>query len=298
MAENNTIEKVSASERSGSVDELGNTGSSSSRENNKKDRTQHIYWCFTYNNYTMEQCELLFGALKSICDWLVFQEEIGANGNAHLQGTFKLKKRMRLSTLKKINGSIHWEVTKQITSSIAYCSRKNKRAGRLFTHGFTVDKQVTTNQPYGWQLEVIKIIKEKPDNRSIYWFYDKIGNVGKTSLCKHLVVNYNAIMLCGKSNDMYHMLSKINDPTLICVDIPRSSNEFINYGAIEQIKNGLVFSGKYEGSQLVFDCPHVIVFSNEMPDLDKMSRDRWKIFNINNNQWIDIDNIDSDDEFF
>lgn len=280
-----TIEKLSATERPRAADELGNTESSSSCVNNKIDNNQHIYWCFTYNNYSLEQCELLFGALKSICDWIVFQEEVGERGTQHLQGTIKLKKRTRLSNLKKIDGNIHWEVTKQITASVAYCSRKNKRCGKLFTHGFTIDKQITVSEPYGWQLEVMKIIKNKPDNRSIYWFYDKKGNIGKTTLCKYLVVKHNAIMLCGKSNDMYHMLSKFNDPTLICVDIPRSSNEYINYGAIEQIKNGLVFSGKYEGSQLVFDCPHVIVFSNELPDTDKMSIDRWKIFNINKNCW-------------
>lgn len=67
---------------------------------------------------------------------------------------------------------------------------------------------------------------------------------------------------------------------LIVVDCPRSQQDYINYGAIEQIKNGLIFSGKYEGTQLVFNSPHVIVFANEPPDYSKMSMDRWNVVQI------------------
>lgn len=46
---------------------------------------------------------------------------------------------------------------------------------------------------------------------------------------------------------------------------------------IEQIKNGIYFSGKYE-SQMKYDKPpHVVVFSNTMPDQSKLSADRWNI---------------------
>jgi hypothetical protein len=85
-------------------------------------------------------------------------------------------------------------------------------------------------------------------------------------------------MLTGKSNDMYHMMSKFPDKNeLFIVDCPRSQQDYINYGAIEQIKNGLVFSGKYEGAQLVFNCPHIFVFANVPPDESKMSLDRWNV---------------------
>jgi hypothetical protein len=54
----------------------------------------------------------------------------------------------------------------------------------------------------------------------------------------------------------------------------------VNYGAIEQIKNGLLFSGKYEGGQCVFNQPHVIVFANAEPKEEQMSMDRWDIREI------------------
>jgi len=54
----------------------------------------------------------------------------------------------------------------------------------------------------------------------------------------------------------------------------------MNYGAIEQVKNGLVFSGKYESSMLIFNPPHVVIFANDTPDESMYSNDRWHIHKI------------------
>lgn len=69
-------------------------------------------------------------------------------------------------------------------------------------------------------------------------------------------------------------------PELIICDIPRSSRGFINYGVLEQIKNGVIYSGKYEGGQLFLPKLHLLVFSNDMPDIDEMSKDRWNVRGI------------------
>ena len=61
-------------------------------------------------------------------------------------------------------------------------------------------------------------------------------------------------------------------------DFPRESQEFINYGAIEKIKDGCYHSGKYEGKIVVRDFDaHVVVFSNFDPKEEKLSSDRWDI---------------------
>lgn len=239
---------------------------------------QHLYWCFTWNNFNdVEKLETIF---KHECDWFVFQEERGENGTLHLQGTIKLKKKQRLTDLKKWNNSIHWESTKCVSKSIAYCSKEATRQGKQWIYGIEMPEAIDIEEPYGWQLQVMDIIKSKPDKRTIHWFWEKTGNVGKTTLCKYLVVKYGAIILSGKSTDMYHALSKAKNKNIILIDVPRTAVGYINYGAIESIKNGLIFSGKYEGCQLVFNCPHVIVFSNEKPDTKALSEDRWNIVNI------------------
>lgn len=255
----------------------------------KKQDTQSKYWCFTYNNYCVEQIEQIEQIFKHESLWYVFQEEIGENNTPHLQGTICLKVKQRLTQLKKINNKIHWEQTKCVKSSVVYCTKKESRAGKIYSHGIDIPKEVKTHEPYGWQLKVMEIIKKEPDERTIHWFHEPKGGIGKTTLCKYLCVKHGAIMLTGKSNDMYHQLSKMKDINLVIVDIPRSSKDYINYGAIEQIKNGLIFSGKYEGKQLIFDCPHVICFANETPNFEKMSNDRWNVIDIEKEMY-DINN--------
>jgi hypothetical protein len=141
----------------------------------------------------------------------------------------------------------------------------------------TGEQGIDIDEPGGWQTEIMDLIQEKPDLRTIHWFWEDKGNVGKTSLCNYLVIKHGALMLTtSKSNDMYHMISKFPDKNkLFVVDCPRSQH--INYEVIEQIKNGLVFSGKYNGIQLIFNCPHVIVFANIPPDKSTMSIDRWNV---------------------
>jgi len=247
----------------------------------QKQSLQYVYWCFTYNNYTVETIETVETIFSHECKWYMFQEETGENGTPHLQGTICLNKKQRLSELKKIDPKIHWEPTKSVKASIEYCSKYQTRTGRLYSKGVKLPKPIKTSKPYGWQTEVMEIIETEPDERTIHWFWEPNGCVGKTALCKYLVVHKNALMLTGKSTDMYHALAENEDKReLILIDVPRSSQDYINYGAIEQIKNGLVFSGKYNSTQLVFNSPHVIVFANELPDMSKMSFDRWNIREI------------------
>ena len=39
---------------------------------------------------------------------------------------------------------------------------------------------------------VVDILKTEPDERTIHWFWEPKGNVGKTTLCKWLVVKRGA----------------------------------------------------------------------------------------------------------
>ena len=57
----------------------------------------------------------------------------------------------------------------------------------------------------------------------------------------------------------------------------------MNYELIEQIKNG-----KFDSKELKFHTPNIIVvFSNEKPDVRQLSEDRWKIFQIRDEDLLD-----------
>jgi hypothetical protein len=107
----------------------------------KKQPTQCVYWCFTLNNYEVEQIEQLEQVLKHECKWYVFQEEAGTEGTPHLQGTLCLKIKQRLTQLKCINPKIHWEATKAVKASIAYCTKKDTATGRVYVFGIELPKE-------------------------------------------------------------------------------------------------------------------------------------------------------------
>jgi len=243
---------------------------------------QYKYWFFTFNNYLETDPETIETIFKSECKWFIFQEEIGEKcGTRHLQGTICLLKKQRLTELKRIDPKIRWESTKCVKSSIAYCTKKESRNGKQWHYGIDIPEPIEIEKPTGWQLDVIKIINQPVDKRKIYWFWERDGNIGKSELCKYLVVEKDALMVSGKANDAYHMISKFpKKRKLIVFDIPRSNLGYVSYGAIEQIKNGLVFSGKYDSCQIVFNRPHVIIFANEPPLCEEMSKDRWNIVEI------------------
>lgn len=250
------------------------------QQEEKKQRAPKHFWSFTWNNWSEEERRTVHQILLHECVWFVYQEEIGEQGTPHLQGTIKLKDKKRLTALKKFHSKISWRETNSVSAQVAYCTKIESRSGEQYVHGISIPKQVKTHEPRGWQLKVMEIIAQEPDERSIHWFWESTGSVGKSQLAKYLGVHHGGIKLNGKARDMYHQLSKYPNPRLIVVDIPRDNIGYINYGAMEEMKNGYVFSGKFDGCQLIFDPPHVIVFANIMPDVTTMSLDRWCIYNV------------------
>lgn len=129
-----------------------------------------------------------------------------------------------------------------------------------------------------YQQQIIDIVEKKPDKRKIIWIYDPVGNNGKTELCKHLCCNNNFLRLTnGKTNDISYVWKGQH----VVFDFSRSQEEVINYGVLEDLKNGMVTSYKYESCVKHFDIPHLFVMANFLPNISKMSLDRWLIYKIN-----------------
>lgn len=245
------------------------------------------HWCFTLNNYTADDISMLCS--NSSIEKYVFQEEIGKEGKTpHLQGYIHFKEKVRPMNIFDKTKNVHWEKTKNISASIGYCSKEDTRAGKIYTKGISIEeplKLLTAEQLYKWQSDILSEISKEPDDRSINVVVDKIGNKGKTQLCKLLCAKYNALCVSGKSSDIKYAIVKYKEqkriyPKIILIDVPRSHLDYISYEAIEKVKDGLFFCGKYESTQVIMNSPHVYIFMNEQPDTNKMSKDRWKITNL------------------
>lgn len=127
-------------------------------------------------------------------------------------------------------------------------------------------------EPRLWQQKVLDMVVTEPDPRQILWLYDQVGNAGKTYLARHLVDKYGAFYTNGgKSVDIVHAY---NGEKIVVFDYVRDAQEYVGYGIIEQLKNGIMFSPKYESGMKVYDPPHIIVMANFLPESDKFSQDR------------------------
>jgi hypothetical protein len=121
-----------------------------------------------------------------------------------------------------------------------------------------------------WQSQLYQELSVEPDDRTITWVYDPSGAGGKSWFANYLMVKSNfddsvCVLRPGRSTDIARCLPA--SPRIVIFDIPRSRAETVDWGIIECIKDGRVFSGKYESSVKLFKPPHLVVFSNaDVPD--------------------------------
>ena len=261
--------------------------SSTGKSGNTKQISPAKHWCFTLNNFTLDDIDIIKNLNSSIVPNLRFQEEVGEEGTPHLQGVLSLASKGRPKSLIPIE-RIHWEKCRNLLASIEYCWKASSAVqdGARYNRGYKLPpKPVVTleeNQLRDWQKEIVKIIEEDPDNRSIFWYYGAT-NIGKTTFCKYLSVKFGAIPLSGKGGDMRNGVIQYKEkngdtPACVLIPIPKTfSMEYLSYEGIEQVKDMYFYSGKYEGGAVVGNCPHVFVFANEPPDTSKLAQDRWII---------------------
>ncbi|AXH74221.1 MAG: putative viral replication protein [Cressdnaviricota sp.] len=239
-----------------------------------------LKWVFTLNNYTDNEYDKLIEDLNSSTDRYIVGKEVGEEGTPHLQGYAQFKNKIRLTGLKKINDRIHWEKCKGSEEDNAkYCSKEGKAVAK----GIAIIKPLKLldkSKFYFWQKEVMKIIEEDPDDRKIYWLWEEKGNTGKTTFSKYLSYYHGAVPIEGKKNDILFCAASFPSNIYI-MDLERSMEEYVSYGAIEKIKNGYYMCSKYESKPIVRNPPHMIIFANFPPDITALSSDRWVIRDLN-----------------
>lgn len=231
-----------------------------------------------------ENCAKLSTSLKTSCYSFIFQIEKGEKtGYEHYQIYIQLKDKKRLTYLKKLLGKdCHIEVANNIDSAKKYCQKtETKIFGPIIYNGdeHIYDHITLPTILMEWQQDLLRITSEKPNDRTIHWYWDERGGTGKTTFAKYLVCKKQALYIKGKKNDILYAAAE-NDSHIYIIDLSRTMEDHVPYEAIEDLKNGIFFSGKYESKQVVRNSPHVIIFANFPPDKKMLSRDRWHIVNI------------------
>lgn len=251
----------------------------------KKQGTMRLQWIITLKAKDISNSSIR-SWVETHCKNAVWQLERGdESGYIHYQMTINLKVKNRLSWLTSHFSKIaHCEWVKSHDKAYEYSQKCETRiAGPYYYPApLTSVKDPLEGKDYRpWQQNIINIISDEPDERTIHWFWEHVGNIGKTSFCKHLVITRDATYVLGKKADIYYAIN--NNIKLLLIDIPRTIEGKIDYlyEILECVKNGMIFSGKYESKTKVFNAPHVIVFANFPPNIEMLSKDRWNIHNLN-----------------
>lgn len=248
----------------------------------------------------------LKGILNKWCARWAFQKEVGKkNGYFHYQCriSFKRDHRIRWKTLLKLKPPrIRWSGQGGCTPTSNpsfyagnefYVMKKETRVLGPWTDRdeekvWTPQMQIFSKWPLRiFQRDVIEESK-KFCMRSINLIYDQKGGCGKSLLAEYM--EYIGI---AEEIPPYRMMDDIfqwvcKRPTKECyiVDMPRGMKkdklaDF--YSGIEVVKNGVAFDKRYTPVKKRFARPRIFVFTNELPNLLLMTKDRWIVWTIRPN---------------
>lgn len=269
----------------------GNTGKDTSTASGA------LYWCFTHwfddkkiepDKAKEEFVPKLKKLLSILKNFSVSLEEGDKTKGRHLQGFLAFKKghkQRKTQIIKALWKTTHCEkCIGNEEQNEKYCEKNPLWNLNYTEYKKVIDAEILDILPaeklYDWQLDIIDIVKNKPQKRIVNWYWSCCGNIGKTEFIKHLCHYYNCSIVGGNKKDiMCNILGKDGSKEIkqtYIINLPRS-NENISYDAIESIKDGLLVSNKYESNSKIIPVPTLIIFANKEPDYKKLSVDRWKV---------------------
>jgi hypothetical protein len=268
-----------SSDSSNSSKGLGNTNSNPI----KKQCSPKKRWCFTSFDMSEENIKNIKSVIDSSNSSIIMGHEICPDTKRpHIQGYCEFNKKLRPKNLFN-DTTIHWTSCRgNRQHNIDYCSKDGKLIYQNFYEEVYVEPIKET------MLFLPKIMDEyefPKGDRKIHFIVDKKGRNGKTECIRNMLVSkrYKDVLVTGgKAADMKNQVLEFNKmsgrfPKYIFVDAPRACQDYISYTGLEEIKNMLFYSGKYEGGMVVGNKPFLCVMMNEFPDYEKLSEDRFVI---------------------
>ncbi len=247
--------------------------------------------------------EQVIASLEGVAKKYVFQLEKGdENGYLHYQGRISLIKKRRYAEKVKhllplfknglVPNFLEPTIDSERKNEAFYCVKEDTRlAGpwkdtdevKILTHQLKLFKE--------WELRPYQATIHKQATtfsmRNIHLVYDPKGNCGKSLFSEFM--EYEGI---AEEVPPFRMMDDIftwvcSRPIKQCYifDLPRGMKKDKLgdlYSGIEVIKNGVAYDKRYNAKKIRFNRPNIYVFTNTLPNLDLMSRDRWRVWTVNN----------------
>lgn len=137
------------------------------------------------------------------------------------------------------------------------------------------------------QRYVLDVAKTIATRRKIHAIKDADGNNGKSFIATWMYARGLAhyVPFFTEAKELMRMVmamtsTKKGGSNLFFVDLPRALShkaEHEIYGAIEQLKTGIIYDDRYRFRMKIIDPVHVIVFTNKIPNWNLVSSDRWVV---------------------
>lgn len=238
--------------------------------------------------------------LHRIFKKFVFQKECTEAGYNHWQIRGHLHKATTLANVIKMFGPETWGGHWSQTSSTVHAGNNFNYVMKLdsaiegpwketdlMTEAPTLTRQLKSfmkHDLYPWQLQITTEIQEI-DDRLIKVLIDSNANNGKSTMCEFLEYQGLAYeippMTCME--DIMQCCMCLPPQKAYLIDMPRGMKKeklagF--YAGIEALKNGVMYDKRYGFKKRRIDRPQIWVFTNYIPDLHLLSKDRWRLYKM------------------
>lgn len=223
--------------------------------------------------------DMVVAWLKQNCSKWAYGRETGDTGYEHLQCRIvtKLGYRETVDVWKHV-GHVSYTHAKDFDYVL-------KDGNCVCSWRMALDKfrEVELRQ---WQEEAKGKLSLQND-REILVIVDPVGGAGKSYLAKHLesLSMAKVIPKMSRADDMISA-AMVNPSDGYIFDIPRADDKRASslWIAIEQIKSGHLYDWRYQYREMWIEAPRIMVFSNYLPPAEMLSKDRWQVFVIENDQ--------------
>lgn len=259
----------------------------------KKEPRGYKGWFFTWNNPkdTPEEFITKMKQLRSTMG--KFQlEKCPTTGTPHFQGGAQWHWAMRGKTLTRSFPGI-W-IARLQDWNMCYGTKEDTRLDGPWAWGCVLPRPLLSIKPeelYPWQKVLFdRLSVPCTEDRKVQWVWERDGCRGKSSLVKTLrdaLGEGSVLSLGGDAKDIYHAIRQVVKPMkgpqiydlkVVVFDLERGDP--VPYDSLGKIKDGWLFSPKYDSADLRFAPVHVVCLANFPPDEARISADRWEIIEL------------------
>ena len=264
-------------------------------------------WDFTLSIEFCEDHKVIIESFKGISKKWAFQlEESEDKGYVHWQGRMSLIKPKRSAALvnKVCKGTVldkaHFSLTsKENKDNFDYAEKVDTRIEGPWTYKdkeFFVPRhlQGIIDKLYPFQKDIMDDCLT-PDmfGRLCNMVICKKGGGGKSTIASLCNIYHNMLDL-PPCNDFKEIIQaccdmcykETRDPKGVFFDLPRAMPQGQLCGifaGMEQIKKGKLFDFRYKYKEWWIHSPSVWMFTNSVPNLNMLSKDRWQLWQIDEN---------------